>query len=240
MRADSIGRCNGSPYLEVVVAKAGRPGALGAVRGRFWDGIRSGLGVAGRCGGGGGGPRLRGGEWFREAGGVTANGAGRRGGGGTCRWRSGRRSRWAWRRGWGRGRSRRRLGRAGVDGEPGDRPEQRAARGYRAVAAQARAEERARRPEAGEAGGERASCGRGYRPSWRRNWSPEQVSARLRREFPDDPEMRVSPETIYQSLYVQGRGALRRELAAHLRTGRALRRPRRRPATSGAAGSRAW
>ncbi len=47
--------------------------------------------------------------------------------------------------------------------------------------------------------------------------SPEQVAAYLRREFPDDPEMRVSPETIYQSLYVQGRGALRRELAACLR-----------------------
>ena len=52
------------------------------------------------------------------------------------------------------------------------------------------------------------------------NWSPEQVSARLVLEFPDRPEMRVSAETIYQSLYVQGRGALRRELARHLRTGR--------------------
>lgn len=58
--------------------------------------------------------------------------------------------------------------------------------------------------------------------------SPEQVAAYLRQEFPDDPEMRVSPETIYQSLYVQGRGALRRELAACLRTGRALRKPRRK------------
>ena len=57
-------------------------------------------------------------------------------------------------------------------------------------------------------------------------WSPEQVSARLVLEFPDRPEMRVSPETIYQSLYVQGRGALRRELARHLRTGREVRRPR--------------
>jgi IS30 family transposase len=59
--------------------------------------------------------------------------------------------------------------------------------------------------------------------------SPEQISARLRAEFPDEPEMRVSHETIYQSLYVQGRGALRRDLAARLRTGRALRKPRRRP-----------
>ncbi len=50
---------------------------------------------------------------------------------------------------------------------------------------------------------------------------------RLVLEFPDRPEMRVSAETIYQSLYVQGRGALRRELARHLRTGRKVRRPRR-------------
>jgi transposase, IS30 family len=50
----------------------------------------------------------------------------------------------------------------------------------------------------------------------------------LKRQFPDDGEMRVSHETIYQSLYVQGRGALRRELASCLRTGRALRRPRRK------------
>jgi IS30 family transposase len=58
-------------------------------------------------------------------------------------------------------------------------------------------------------------------------WSPEQVSAALKREFPGRAEMRVSAETIYQSIYVQGRGALRRELAARLRTGRALRKPRR-------------
>ncbi|MFC6285561.1 transposase, partial [Nocardioides sp. GCM10027113] len=52
--------------------------------------------------------------------------------------------------------------------------------------------------------------------------SPEQIAQRLREDFPDDPEMWVSHETIYQSLYVQGRGGLRRELAACLRTGRAL------------------
>lgn len=61
------------------------------------------------------------------------------------------------------------------------------------------------------------------------NHSPEQISGRLMIEFADDPEMRVSHETIYQSLYVQGRGALNRELTRHLRTGRALRKPRRRP-----------
>src|SRR5665213_2411642 len=63
---------------------------------------------------------------------------------------------------------------------------------------------------------------------WGQCWSPEQISGRLRVDFPDDESMRVSHEAIYQSLYVQGRGALRRELTACLRTGRALRAPRNR------------
>src|SRR5687768_9887694 len=63
---------------------------------------------------------------------------------------------------------------------------------------------------------------------WARSWSPEQISNRLRFDFPDDESMRVSHEAIYQSLYIQGRGALRRELTACLRTGRALRVPRAR------------
>jgi IS30 family transposase len=63
---------------------------------------------------------------------------------------------------------------------------------------------------------------------WARSWSPEQISNRLRIGFPDDASMRISHEAIYQALYVQGRGALRRELAACLRTGRALRVPRAR------------
>jgi IS30 family transposase len=63
---------------------------------------------------------------------------------------------------------------------------------------------------------------------WARSWSPEQIANRLRVEFPDDESMRVSHEAIYQALYVQGRGALRRELSACLRTGRALRVPRTR------------
>ena len=57
---------------------------------------------------------------------------------------------------------------------------------------------------------------------------PEQISNRLQLDFPDDESMRVSHEAIYQSLYVQGRGALRQELTACLRTGRALRVPRAR------------
>jgi IS30 family transposase len=63
---------------------------------------------------------------------------------------------------------------------------------------------------------------------WARSWSPEQISNRLGVEFPDDESMRISHEAIYQALYVQGRGALRRELVACLRTGRALRVPRAR------------
>ena len=63
---------------------------------------------------------------------------------------------------------------------------------------------------------------------WARSWSPEQISNRLRLDLPDDESMRISHEAIYQSLYVQGRGALKRELTACLRTGRALRVPRAR------------
>ncbi len=63
---------------------------------------------------------------------------------------------------------------------------------------------------------------------WAKSWSPEQISNRLRIDFPEDESMRISHEAIYQALYVQGRGALRRELVACLRTGRALRVPRAR------------
>jgi IS30 family transposase len=63
---------------------------------------------------------------------------------------------------------------------------------------------------------------------WARAWSPEQISNRLRVDFPDDESMRISHEAIYQALYIQGRGALRRELVACLRTGRALRVPQAR------------
>jgi IS30 family transposase len=63
---------------------------------------------------------------------------------------------------------------------------------------------------------------------WGRSWSPEQISNRLQVDFPDDESMRISHEAIYQALYVQGRGALNRELVACLRTGRALRVPRAR------------
>ena len=63
---------------------------------------------------------------------------------------------------------------------------------------------------------------------WAKAWSPEQIANRLRIDFPDDESMRISHEAIYQALYIQGRGALKRELVACLRTGRALRVPRAR------------
>jgi IS30 family transposase len=60
----------------------------------------------------------------------------------------------------------------------------------------------------------------------RRRWSPEQVAGWLRNSYPNDPEMQVSHESIYRTLFVQSRGALRRELTSYLRTGRVIRRPR--------------
>ena len=99
--------------------------------------------------------------------------------------------------------------------------------GYRAVAAQAQAEFRARRPKTAKLAGNLV-LRQWVQGKLERNWSPEQISATLKAEFPSEPEMWVSHETIYQAIYVQGRGALRRELAACLRTGRALRKPRRK------------
>jgi IS30 family transposase len=63
---------------------------------------------------------------------------------------------------------------------------------------------------------------------WATSWSPQQISNRIRLDFPDDESMRISHEAIYQALFIQGRGALKRELVACLRTGRALREPRAR------------
>ncbi|MCA1700969.1 MAG: IS30 family transposase [Actinobacteria bacterium] len=97
---------------------------------------------------------------------------------------------------------------------------------------QARLSGAVQRPDGSVAGPEVGWRGRRHGPRkdrrWGQCWSPEQISGRLRVDFPDDESMRVSHEAIYQSLYVQGRGALRRELTACLRTGRALRVPRNR------------
>jgi IS30 family transposase len=103
-------------------------------------------------------------------------------------------------------------------------------RGYRAGTAQRRAWLRARRPKPGKlASNDRL---REYvQTGLLHKRSPEQISLRLRRAFPNESEMRVSHETIYRALFVQGRGELRRELTACLRTGRALRKPQGRTTT---------
>ncbi len=103
-------------------------------------------------------------------------------------------------------------------------------RRYRAHRAEAAARERARRPKTATLAQNTELRG-WVQARLLEKWSPVQISTRLASEFPDRPEMRVSHETIYQSLYVQGRGALRRELARCLRTGRALRMPRRQAQT---------
>jgi IS30 family transposase len=97
---------------------------------------------------------------------------------------------------------------------------------YRASPAQAEADNRARRPKPAKLA-THLPLRREVQDRLKENHSPEQISNRLREDFPDDAEMRVSHETIYQSLYVQGRGALKRELTRHLRTGRTLRKPHR-------------
>jgi len=98
---------------------------------------------------------------------------------------------------------------------------------YRASMANARAHERARRPKPGKlASNERLHAE--VQTRLLDEHSPEQIANRLPMDFPDDAEMRVSDETIYRSIYVQGKGNLRRELHTCLRTGRALRKPQRR------------
>jgi transposase, IS30 family len=209
------------------VAKLGRPPVPRVVRAGFWDGIRSGLGLR-EAAAAAGVHRHQAEAWFREAGGVKGNGPA----GG----KKGRYLSLAEREEIAVGLAAelsyqeigRRLGRPAstVSREVG-RNSTRGRYRYRAVAAQVRAEERARRPKPAKL------AVNGELRQWvqrklKKNWSPEQISARLAVEFPDRAEMRVSHETIYQALYVQGRGALRRELAKHLRTGRALRKPRRK------------
>jgi IS30 family transposase len=213
------------PLVEVVVARNGRPGLPRDARVRFWDGVRAGLtaeqaaaaaGVAGSVAS----------RWVREAGGVKGNGPGAVSG----------RFLQAWERdeiavGVAQGLPCRAIAARLAPGRSASTVSREVRRNsvrgvYRPHLAQRDAEERARRPKPAKL------AVNGELREWVQrklalNWSPEQVSAALKAEFPGRPEMRVSPETIYQSLYVQGRGALRRELAASLRTGRALRRPRR-------------
>jgi IS30 family transposase len=96
---------------------------------------------------------------------------------------------------------------------------------YRPSAAERRRSERARRPKAGKLVSDPRLLAVVER--WLGEcWSPEQISARLKREFPDDEGMRISHETIYRALYVQSRGELRRQLTRQLRTGREKRKTR--------------
>jgi transposase, IS30 family len=98
---------------------------------------------------------------------------------------------------------------------------------YRAYRAHRRAARCARRPKETKLAGNPAL--RNQVEEWLLElWSPEEITQRLRHEYPGDPMMWVSHETIYQSLFVQGRGALKRELSKCLRTGRTQRRPRSR------------
>jgi IS30 family transposase len=214
------------PDVEVVVVVVlkGRPETPRVVRERFWDLVRSGLSPRDAAAAAGSTDGAR--RWFREAGGVKGNGPGPV---------SGRYLSLADREeiaiGLARGESYRRIGAGLSPPRPASTISREVARNgpagrYRAVRAQALAERRARRPKTAKL------AGSGELRGWvqehlQMRWSPEQVSGRLAVEFPGCPEMRVSHETIYQSIYVQGRGALRRELAKSLRTGRALRKPRR-------------
>ncbi len=96
---------------------------------------------------------------------------------------------------------------------------------YSPLLAQSRADQDRRRPKTRRLAA-RPALAAEVQTGLEQRWSPRQIAVRLRADHPDDPEMQVSHETIYQSLYVQGRGGLRRELHARLRTGRKLRRPR--------------
>ena len=104
---------------------------------------------------------------------------------------------------------------------------------YRPSRAQRRAERQAARPKPAKLA-QHPQLRALVQAKLRERLSPQQVATELQQEFPDQPEMWVSPETIYRSIYVQGRGELRRELAVCLRTGRALRRPHR-PSPAGQA-----
>jgi IS30 family transposase len=203
----------------------GRPGLARDARVRFWDGIRAGLGAE-QAAAEAGISRGVTSRLVREAGGVKGNGPGAV---------SGRYLR-AWEReeiavGLALGLPYRQIAARLAPGRSASTVSREVRRNsvrgvYRAHLAQRNAEERARRPKPAKL----AACGElreWVQGKLKVNWSPEEISARLRLEFPDRAEMRVSAETVYQAIYVQGRGALRRELARHLRTGRALRRPRR-------------
>ncbi|MCC6901263.1 MAG: IS30 family transposase [Polyangiaceae bacterium] len=98
---------------------------------------------------------------------------------------------------------------------------------YRAWAADRRATELSRRPKVCKLAVE-GELREFVIAGLEQRWSPEQISAKLHDEFPDRPEMRVSHETIYQSLFIQARGQFRKDLTGYLRSGRSARQPQRR------------
>jgi transposase, IS30 family len=98
-------------------------------------------------------------------------------------------------------------------------------RRYRAADADGHAWERARRPQRCKLARDRVLAGL-VAAKLEQDWSPQQIAGWLKLEFPENETMRVSPETIYLTLFVQARGALKRELVAHLRRTRSIRRPR--------------
>ena len=207
------------------MAKMGRPALPREVQVVFWDGVRAGLGVE-EAAAAAGVSRDGAWKWLRAAGGVKGNGPSVV---------SGR-----YLQGWEREEiavglalklSYReiaaRLGRGRSASTVSREVRRNSVRGvYRAHLAQRNAEERARRPKPAKLAVDDGLRG-WVQGKLEEDWSPEQISRRLVLEFPGDPAMRVSHETVSQALYVQGRGALRRELVRHLRTGRALRKPRR-------------
>jgi transposase, IS30 family len=207
------------------VARMGRPVLPREVRVAFWDGVRAGLGIEAAAAAAGVSDRVAR-TWVLAAGGVKGNGPGAVSGRFLQRW-----EREEIAVGLAAGLSCRVIAARLAPGRSASTVSREVRRNsvrgvYRAHLAEREAQERARRPKPAKL------AVNGELRAWveeklKRRWSPAQVSARLEAEFPDRPEMRVAAETIYQSLYVQGRGALRRELAASLRSGRALRRPRR-------------
>jgi IS30 family transposase len=106
-------------------------------------------------------------------------------------------------------------------------------RDYRAWRADRDAVRRGQRPKPSKLAVDSRLC-REVERGLRAEWSPQQIAARLIRDYPEDMAMRVSHETIYRTLFIQARGALRKELTACLRTGRTQRRPHKRTEQSGA------
>jgi IS30 family transposase len=208
----------------------GRPALPSAVQRRFWDCMRAGD-VLEKAAQVAGVSKTVAWRWFRQAGGVMPEAAPSRAGSFT-RLTFAEREEVSCRRAAGEGV--RQIARA-LSRSPSTvsrelrRGTVRRKSGYRASVAQARADDRAHRPKIAVLA-RHHELREHVQQQLNSKHSPEQISRRLPIDFPSAPEMRVSHETIYQALYVQGRGALRRELTACLRTGRALRKPRRRAA----------